>query len=306
VEARLSTPSLARPASPEAGGLTREEAVALLALAFLLAVTVLWWMLALAPAAGAPAWVQSARAVCFGAHQDGLPSGGGWLLLIGEPVGMTAALFLVWRQSLVSGLGKLWSGVEGRTLAATVGGLLLVAIGLAAQRVATAGEGMAVSGPPLREVNRPAPELGLVEGTGATLHLAPMRGRPVLVTFAFAHCATVCPLLVHDALEAARGSADAPAVVVVTLDPWRDTPSRLSSIARAWGMRTNEHVLSGEVERVLAVHHAWGVRASRDPRTGEITHAPTTFVLDAVGRIRFVTTGRTDELIEALRRLSAK
>ena len=46
------------------------------------------------------------------------------------------------------------------------------------------------------------------------------RGRPVLVTFAYAHCDTICPLVVGDVLAAQRQLTDrSPAVVVVTLDP---------------------------------------------------------------------------------------
>jgi hypothetical protein len=56
----------------------------------------------------------------------------------------------------------------------------------------------------LTRVNDAAPALPLVDQHGRELSLDEYRGRPVLVAFAYAHCATVCPLIVSDVLEAQR------------------------------------------------------------------------------------------------------
>lgn len=283
-----------------AGRLEGGEAAALAALAFLLLVAVLWWTLALwPPPAGLPSWVQTARAVCFGAHDGELPDAGGWILLVGEPLGMAAALYAIARRPLASGLRRVARGWPGRAVLGSAALLLLSGAGAAASRVhgaTTAPHGAAAL---LRPVDRPAPALGLVDQRGEVLTLERLRGRPALVTFAFAHCQTVCPLLVHDALRVQR---ERPGVglVVVTLDPWRDTPARLPAIARSWGLGGGAHLLSGEIPEVEAVLRAWGAAGVRDPRTGEVGHAPTTLVLDAEGRIRFVTRGRPDELRAAL------
>ena len=62
--------------------------VALAALGVIVLVTVAWWALALYPAGAAtPEWVARTRLVCFGAMPGGLPSAGGWVLLVGEPWG---------------------------------------------------------------------------------------------------------------------------------------------------------------------------------------------------------------------------
>ena len=44
------------------------------------------------------------------------------------------------------------------------------------------------------------PPIGLVDQRGDTVTLELFRGRPVIVAFAYAHCATECPLIVHDLL----------------------------------------------------------------------------------------------------------
>jgi len=80
--------------------MTARGALALGALATILAITAAWWALALWPLAGAPAWLARTREVCFGAAPGGLPDAGGWILLIGEPVGLVTVLAVVWGGAL--------------------------------------------------------------------------------------------------------------------------------------------------------------------------------------------------------------
>ncbi|MBM4382974.1 MAG: hypothetical protein FJ091_06345 [Deltaproteobacteria bacterium] len=108
--------------------LETRELAALSALAFLLAATAAWWALALWPAPGDPPdWLSRARWVCFNVGDSGLPSAAGWLLLIGEPLGLGAALVITFKTSLRSGLRTLRSSEGGQFLIATVAALLMLA-----------------------------------------------------------------------------------------------------------------------------------------------------------------------------------
>ena len=129
------------------------------------------------------------------------------------------------------------------------------------------------------------------------------------MTFAFAHCETVCPLVVRHVLDAQRRlreQADSgalaaervPRVVVVTLDPWRDTPARLPHLARSWELGDDGDALSGEIDEVNAVLDAWGVARERDAATGDLSHPPLVYVLDAEGRIAFASNGASAVLAE--------
>ena len=72
------------------------------ALAMILVITVSWWTLALWPidTATAPEWLTLTREVCFGTAGGGLPNAGGWLLLVGQPLGMLLVLFAVWGREV--------------------------------------------------------------------------------------------------------------------------------------------------------------------------------------------------------------
>jgi cytochrome oxidase Cu insertion factor (SCO1/SenC/PrrC family) len=88
-----------------------------------------------------------------------------------------------------------------------------------------------------------------------------------MVTFAFGHCEDICPIIVDHATRARRdeGAEQVP-LLVVTLDPWRDTPDRLPSIAQLWELAADDRILSGSVDEVNAALDRWGVARVRDRR----------------------------------------
>lgn len=291
--------------------ITRREGVPLAALAAILVVSAGWWMLALWPSSPElPAWFERTRAVCFGVTPGGLPHAGGWLLLIGEPLGMVAFLVFAWGAPLRDGLQVLRRSAPGRALLTT--SCLLLAFGSLAAlgRVRSAnaqglvGESFAIDEGATRRLDEPAPPLGLVDQRGDTVSVADFAGRPLLVVFAYAHCQTVCPVVVHDAMQAVNEARSvAPALVVVTLDPWRDTPSRLPHIAKMWGLPDSARVLSAEVASVERVLDAWGIARQRDGSSGEIVHPTTAYLVDRGGRLRYVTPSDPSRIAELLRDL---
>lgn len=279
---------------------------ALTALAVILVITAAWWVLALWPVGPVePQWLTRTRAACFGSPPGGLPNVAGWIVLIGEPLGMLGALALVFGRSLgrdlrwVAGL-RVWRGV-----ALAFGMLILLPIALIAARLAgfpaPAGETFAAIDVVPRRVDRAAPAASLVDQNGATVNLAQYRGRSALVTFAYGHCATVCPTTVLDLRTArARDGLDIP-LIVLTLDPWRDTPDRLPTLAEAWQLEGEDRVLSGSIADVERVLDALGVARSRNEQNGEIEHAATAMLLDDTGRITWRVDGAPRQLTTLLK-----
>lgn len=301
-----------RPAA-ERPGLTGRDLWPLGAVAFLLLTTAAWWALALWPMPEAtPGWLVRARDVCFNATVSGLPDRSGWILLVGEPLGMLAVLLTGWGREVRESLGRLLASTPGRLVAMGVAGGLALGAGAAVTRVATAAEAPATLSDALWAAED-YPRLdrgwvaaeGLVDQRGAPFTLAALEGRPALVTFAYAHCTTVCPLLVRAALDARAelaGEVDM-AVVALTLDPWRDTPARLPDMAARWGLAEGDFVLSGEVEAVEAALDAWNVPRDRDERTGELAHPALTFLVEGNGTVAFATTGAREHMVALARRL---
>jgi protein SCO1/2 len=281
------------------------------ALAAVAAVTACWWALALWPATAAtPDWLMRTREVCFGRSPSGLPTAGGWILLVGQPLGMLIVLVAAWPAELRASLRMLMSRAAGQavlgvTAAAVVAGIagVVVRVSGAGLEPFSPGTGREIADR-LTRVDDKAPVFDLVDQHGQPTALDRFRGRPVLVTFAFAHCETVCPTVVSDVLKASARLGDrAPAVLVFTLDPWRDTPARLPSVASLWRLPSNARVLSGEPAAVERVLNAWRVPRVRNTATGDLSHPALVYVIDGDGRIAYVLTGGADAITAAVRAL---
>ena len=289
----------------------RSAALALGALVMMVGITAAWWAFALWPTGTeAPSWLERTRAVCFGVSDGGLPDVRGWVVLISEPFGMFAFLGLVWREELREAFGTLRRTPHGRR-ALSAGAVALVA-GLGAVAVRVSG---ATTGPEAFELwsgadadpqrlDRPAPPLSLVDQHGSRVQLEQFRGRPVVVVFAYAHCQTVCPLLVRDAIAAVeRTRASGPVLLVVTLDPWRDTPARLPSIASTWNLPSGALLLGGSVDEVVAALDAWQIPRARDANNGEIVHPTSLYLVDRRSRLAFIAAGDAPRLAALIQQL---
>ncbi len=320
------------PERADAGARTPPAAAvrgAMVGLVALAAVTVAWWALALWPVEGIPpAWLERARLVCFNAGPSGLPDASGWLLLVGQPIGMLALLMVIAGDAVRAGLRRAFASAAGLLCIASCGGVLLAGLVLAAVRVAGApgdAEWLENARAPVPanypRLDRPLPEIaGLVDQHGAAFARERLRGRPALLTFGFGHCATVCPMTVMSAREVQdrfRAEGQAVELVVITLDPWRDTPARLASLAEQFhlgggqdggtqvgaadGVRPGSYLLSGTVEAVNSALDALQVARERVPDTGDIVHPALVYLVDAEGTIVYAASGHA-ELIEELAR----
>jgi protein SCO1 len=264
---------------------------AALALLLILVITAAWWALALWPAgAVAPEWLTRTRAACFGAMPGGLPDAGGWILLIGEPLGMLAVLVAVWGTGLREDFRRIRTSVAWCSLTLLIVMVILVGVVGTVRRVGDAsGWGAPEGVAPLGVTTAVRVDLSrylLVDQFGTRSAVGASTSRPALLTFAFGHCATICPTVVH-AIRAARETAgrdDVP-IVIITLDPWRDTPARLATIAAAWELGPGDRVLSGSVTEVEAVLNALGISRVRNSSTGDVVHVAAVLTRGGAGDV---------------------
>jgi protein SCO1/2 len=281
------------------------------ALAAIVAITASWWSLALWPVGpSTPAWLIQTRAVCFGTVLNDLPNAGGWLLLIGQPLGMIVVLATVWTAELRAGFALAMRRISGQVIvgvvaAAIVTGLAGVVVRVSGwnDRLFSAGSDREIA-TALTRVDDQAPALTLDDQHGQPVSLDRFRGRPIIVTFAYGHCETICPLVVADVLAAQRQLADrSVAVIIITLDPWRDTPSRLAAIADNWNMGPEAHLLSGPPAIVERTLNAWRVPRVRNEQTGDLSHPPIVYIVGPDGHIAYVVQGNAPTIVAAVRGL---
>lgn len=268
------------------------------------AITWLFWvLLVLAPASvSTPEWLLAARQYCFGTLPQQLPTPQGWLLLT-APIPMLLTLLAFCGKDLRQQFKRLPQVVSAFLIA-----LPFFTVGYAGFRVAQQWDTLPQDpmadlplSPDYPVTSLELPNFILTDQDGRQITRESFKGQITLLTFAYAHCETACPML----LETLRGIDTYPRVVV-TLDPWRDTCGSLTGIAKTWGLG-NTQLLSGDPTEVEKLTNALSIPIQRDEKTGEIFHPSLIYVLDKEGRIAYsFTSPPVDWLKEAAQRAETR
>ena len=115
-----------------------------------------------------------------------------------------------------------------------------------------------------------------------------LKGKPFALFFGFTHCPDVCPTTLARLarLRAAQGKGDDSfAIVLVTVDPERDTPVVMARYAGLFG--TPVIALTGPVTAIEGVKKQFGVYSAKVPQAGTdytIDHTATVFLIDRSGK----------------------
>ncbi len=136
---------------------------------------------------------------------------------------------------------------------------------------------------------RVAPDFALLGADGSEVALADHRGKVVLLTFGFTHCAAVCPTTLGTLARARSelgAAADQVQVIFVTVDPERDTPVQMSEYLAAFD--PSFIGATGDPDTLAKVREAYGVTAERegDGPDYAMAHTSSIFLIDPAGRLR--------------------
>lgn len=134
------------------------------------------------------------------------------------------------------------------------------------------------------------------------------RGKPVLLAMFYASCPKACPMLIadvqrvlHDVPDAERAEVR---VVLVTLDPERDTPESLAKTMKTRGLDPARFtLLRADLSTTRMLAAALGVRW-RDNEDGSIDHTSKIVLLDGDGVTRATRDaigGPVDEFVARIR-----
>jgi protein SCO1/2 len=136
-----------------------------------------------------------------------------------------------------------------------------------------------------------AAEFSLAGSDGSAVTLARYRGKVVLLTFGFTHCAAVCPTTLATLAQARSGlgkAADAVQVVYVTVDPARDSAGHMRSYLAAFDRSFIG--ATGTPEALASVRQKYGVTAVKEGTGADyaMAHTSSIFLIDRAGTLRAV------------------
>ncbi|WP_187293246.1 SCO family protein [Burkholderia cepacia] len=128
------------------------------------------------------------------------------------------------------------------------------------------------------------PSVQLVRDDGQAVSLAKELddGRPVILTFIYTSCTTICPMI-SQTLEQLQGELGADRskvhIMSISIDPEADTPERLRTYAARFGAGPEWQHYTGTVDASVAAQRAFNVY-----RGDKMNHTPVTFVRAAPGQ----------------------
>ncbi len=138
------------------------------------------------------------------------------------------------------------------------------------------------SGSPI-EPPLPLPEFSLIDYTGDVFGSNDLAGKSVLLGFAYTHCPDVCPALFGHLIQVQRtmesGVGDDVEIVIISVDPERDTPERLNE--RTTDMGGRWHFLTGSREQLETVWADFGVRVEQQSEF--VGHTGVTYLVSEDG-----------------------
>ncbi|WP_291820497.1 SCO family protein [Bosea sp. (in: a-proteobacteria)] len=146
---------------------------------------------------------------------------------------------------------------------------------------------------PDRAAMRGVPAIGgpftLVDHTGKTVTDADYRGKPMAVFFGFTHCPEVCPTTLVQLANLTRqigATADRLQILLITVDPERDTPQQLALYLQSFDPRVVG--LTGSREQVDAALNAYKAYAKKIPTDDGYTmdHTASVYLMKADGNFR--------------------
>jgi protein SCO1/2 len=172
--------------------------------------------------------------------------------------------------------------------------LRLLAILLAGLLLAGCGK---QEGPAFKATDITGAELGrelqLSDHNGTPRTLQDFQGKVLVVSFGFTHCPDVCPTTLAELARARKllgADGERVQVVMVTVDPERDTPQVLREYVTA--LDPTFLGLTGDAEAIARTAREFKVFYQKSPGSSpqsySVDHSSGTFVFDPAGRVRLL------------------
>ena len=134
-------------------------------------------------------------------------------------------------------------------------------------------------------------QLELTDHSGKPRHLEDWRGKAVVLVFGFTHCPDVCPTTLADIAQALRElgpDAKRVQVLMVSVDPERDTPESLGKYVTAFD--PSFVGLRGDLAATKKVAGEFKIYFEKR-KTGEsysVDHSAQAYVIDPQGKLRLL------------------
>jgi len=152
------------------------------------------------------------------------------------------------------------------------------------------------------------PAFNLLDHDGAAIDSTVFEGRWDLVFFGFTHCPDICPATLQILAQARkqlaeRGQDPLPRIVLVSVDPERDTPEVMGNYVSLFG--DGNVGITGDLDEVSKLTEALGIyfaKAPTDDGNYSVDHSTVVLVINPQGRFQalFSAPHRVEDIVHDL------
>jgi len=133
--------------------------------------------------------------------------------------------------------------------------------------------------------------LELTDHTGKPRRLEDFRGKAVVLFFGFTHCPDICPTTLADIAQAVKSlgaDAERVQVLMVSVDPERDTPEALAKYVTAFDPRFI--ALRGDLAATKKAAGEYKIffEKAKSGDSYTVNHSAQSYVIDPQGRLRLL------------------
>lgn len=152
---------------------------------------------------------------------------------------------------------------------------------------------------------KPAPAFTLTSSGDKQVSLNDFHGKVVLLYFGYTFCPDICPTTLAQLARVRKSlgaNADQVQVVMITVDPERDSPQVLNTYVQRFD--PSFVGLSGSLDQISPIAAAYGISFHKEPVSGAsgylVDHTPAVTVIDKQGNRRLIESyGTTDKAYES-------
>lgn len=138
-----------------------------------------------------------------------------------------------------------------------------------------------------------APEFELMSSSGQKVKRSDFQGKLMLIYFGYTFCPDVCPTTLAEvkrAMDELGKDAGQVQVIMISVDPERDTPQRLNQYLRQFD--ANFLGLTGDLQQIAEVAALYGIYFEKHEGSAatdySVDHTASLLVLDAQGHLKLV------------------
>ncbi len=143
----------------------------------------------------------------------------------------------------------------------------------------------------------PLPDFSLLDQAGAPVTADSFRGHWNLVFFGFTHCPDICPATMQILAAAKKALADTgheplPRIVLVSVDPERDTPELMGHYVEYFG--SGNLGITGDLDELLKLTSALGIYFEKQPGDDDnyaVDHSAAVLVVNPDGAFHALFSG---------------